>query len=206
MDSTYPGHSVWIRKQRKQFIDEAMSNMKISSFWVVWILLCGFSSLGQGKFATTTGQTSFFSETPTENISAVNKKGQAIITSTGEVAVRMSMKDFVFPNKLMQEHFNENYMESDKYPTATFSGKLDQVPDLGKNGIYEVTTQGKLTIHGVTQNRTFKGKLETKDGKMELTTEFSVALADHNIDVPKIVFVKIAQVVKVKMDFTLLPR
>lgn len=183
-----------------------MSNMKKSLFGIVCLLLSGFSSFGQGKFVTTTGQTSFFSETPAENISAVNKKGQAIITSTGDLAIRMSMKDFVFPNKLMQEHFNENYMESDKYPTATFSGKLDQVPDLGKNGIYEVKAQGKLTIHGVTQNRTFKGKLEAKDGKVGLIVEFSVALADHNIDVPKIVFVKIAQVVKVKIDFTLLSR
>lgn len=183
-----------------------MSSMKIASFWVLGFLLSGFSSFGQGKFITSSGQTSFLSETPVENISAINKKGQAIITSSGDVAIRMSMKDFDFSNKLMQEHFNENYMESDKYPTATFSGKLDQVSDLGKNGIYDVTAQGKLTIHGVSQNRTFRGKLEAKDGKLGLTAEFSVALVDHAIKVPKIVFVKIAQVVKVKMDFLLISR
>jgi polyisoprenoid-binding protein YceI len=183
-----------------------MMCMKMIPFWIVCLLLGGISSFGQGKFMTTSGQTSFFSKTPAENISAVNKKGQAIITSSGEVAIRMNMKDFDFPNKLMEEHFNENYMESDQYPTATFSGKLDQVPDLTKNGSYEVTAQGKFTIHGVTQNRTFKGKLDVKEGKVGLNAEFSVALTDHKIEVPKIVFVKIAQVIKVTIDFTLLAK
>jgi polyisoprenoid-binding protein YceI len=181
-----------------------MINRKRALFGLVGIVLCGFASFGQGTFSTSSGHTSFFSETPTENISAVNRKGQAIITSAGEIAVRMNMREFVFPNKLMQEHFNENYIESDRYPVATFSGKLDQVPDWSKNGNFEVVAQGKLTIHGVTQNRQIKGQLVVKDGKVGLKSVFIVALVDHDIDVPKIVFVKIAQEIQVKLDFTLL--
>ena len=157
-------------------------------------------------YATATGQTSFFSETPAENISAINKKTQAILnTSTGELAIRMNMRDFDFPNELMEEHFNENYMESEKYPTATFRGKVDQAVDYTQNGTYEVSATGAFTVHGVTQNRSLKGQLVVKDKTISISSDFEVALADHKIEVPKIVFMKIAQVIKVKASYQLTP-
>ena len=156
-------------------------------------------------FSTNSGITSFSSETPLENINAENKKSQAILnTSTGEVAVRMNMKDFSFPNKLMQEHFNENYIESDKYPTATFSGKMDKAIDYTKDGEYEASATGKFTVHGVTKTRTIDGKIKVEGGKISMTSNFEVALTDHKIEVPQIVFVKIAQNIQVKAQYVLL--
>jgi polyisoprenoid-binding protein YceI len=159
-----------------------------------------------GMFATAGGNTRFSSETPMENIYAENKKTQVLFnTGTNEIAVRMNMRDFVFPNKLMQEHFNENYMESDKYPTATFSGKLDQAIDFTKDGSYDVSATGSFTVHGVSKNRTIKGNLKVEGGKVVISADFEVALVDHKIDIPQIVFVKIAQSIKVKAAYTLSP-
>jgi len=157
-------------------------------------------------YSTNGGNTRFSSETPLENINAENKKTQAILnTSTGELAIRMSMTDFVFPNKLMQEHFNENYIESAKYPTATFSGKIDKAIDYTKDGEYDASATGKFTVHGVTQTKTISGKMKIESGKISIASNFQVPLTDHKIDVPEIVFVKIAQKIDVKTQYTLAP-
>lgn len=158
-------------------------------------------------FLTQTGETSFFSETPVENIAAVNKKVRSAINpATGDVAVTMQMTDFQFPNKLMQEHFNENYVESEKYPTATFRGKFVEPVDFTKAGTYDVSARGTFTVHGVAQERTLKGKLTVEPGqKLTLLCDFTVALKDHNIDVPKLVFVKVAQVISVKNRYVYAP-
>lgn len=158
-------------------------------------------------FSTSSGQTHFSATTPLEDIEADNKKSQALLNATtGEIAVRMNMKDFVFPNKLMQEHFNENYMESGKYPTATFSGKIDHAPDLSKDGTYDVSATGKFTVHGVTKDKTIRGKLSVSGDKIDLKSEFTVALTDHKIEVPQVVFVKIAQTIKVNATYSLVLR
>lgn len=155
-------------------------------------------------YSTNSGYTSFSSVTPLENVFAEDKKCQAILNiTTGELAIRMNMRDFVFPNKLMQEHFNENYIESDKYPTGTFSGKIDKAIDYTNDGEYDASATGKFTIHGVTQTRTINGKMKIEGGKISLTSDFKVALTDHKIDVPEIVFVKIAQKIDVKTQYTL---
>jgi polyisoprenoid-binding protein YceI len=186
--------------------------MKTHLYCVALIVTLGFillnsQVLAQGIFSTATGNTQFSSETPLENIHAENKKCQAILnTATGEIAIRMNMKDFVFPNKLMQEHFNENYIESDKYPNATFSGKVDKAPDYTKDGTYDVSATGKLTLHGVTKERTIKGKLKVESGKITISSDFEVPLTDHKIEVPQVVFVKIAQVISVKAQYALTPR
>lgn len=155
-------------------------------------------------YSTSSGYTSFSSVTPLENVFAEDKKCQAILNAaTGELAIRMNMRDFVFPNKLMQEHFNENYIESDKYPTATFSGKIDKAIDYTKDGEYDASATGKFTVHGVTQTRTISGKMKIEGGKISINSSFQVALTDHKIDVPEIVFVKIAQKIDVKAQYTL---
>jgi polyisoprenoid-binding protein YceI len=161
----------------------------------------------QGMFATSAGNTQFSSETPLENVNAENKKCQAILnTANNELAIRMNMRDFVFPNKLMQEHFNENYIESAKYPTATFSGKVDNAPDYTKDGQYDVSATGKFTVHGVTKERTIKGKMQIAGDKITITSDFEVPLTDHKIEVPKVVFVKIAQVISVKSQYVLVKK
>jgi polyisoprenoid-binding protein YceI len=169
-----------------------------------------FLVLGQSKaqnlYSTNGGETSFFSSTPVEDISAVNKTVQSILnTTTGEIVVQMAMKQFTFPNKLMQEHFNENYMESEKYPKAIFKGKINEMIDYSKSGTYDISATGDFTIHGIARPRTLKGKLTVAQGSISIMSEFDVSLTDHKIDVPKIVFVKIAQTIKVKNSLVLLP-
>ena len=157
-------------------------------------------------YSTQNGETSFFSETPVESISANNKTvGAFINTSTKEIAISMKMSAFDFPNKLMQEHFNENYMESAKFPVSTFTGKILEAIDFTKNGTYEVTAQGQLTVHGVAQPRDLKGKLIIDNQKIYLTSNFEVKLVNHKIDVPKLVFVKIAEIISVKSKYTFTP-
>lgn len=158
-------------------------------------------------FITQTGETSFFSETPLENISALNKQVAAIInTSTSEVAVRIQNVAFHFPNKLMEEHFNENYMETEKYPNATFKGKIQEVIDYQKEGMYDVTAKGTLEMHGVKQERTLKGKLTVTPNQLTLVCNFDVKLADHKIDIPTLVVTKIAESLTVKNRFVLSPK
>lgn len=165
------------------------------------------TSLSFGQlYSTQSGETSFFSETPVENISGINKTVGAILnTSTKEIAVSMKMTAFDFPNKLMQEHFNENYMESGKFPTGVFKGKIIDDIDFTKNGTYDVTAKGQLTLHGITQARELKGKLIVENQKVTLTSNFDVKLVDHKIDVPKLVFSKIAEVIAVKSKYTFSP-
>ena len=169
-------------------------------------ILVSAQSFGQ-LYITQVGETNFFSETPMENISAVNKTvGSIINTATNEVAVSMRMNSFDFPNKLMQEHFNENYMESGKFSTATFKGKINETIDYTKPGTYDVSATGQFTVHGVAKPKTIKGKLTVEAQKLSLVSDFDVSLTDHNIEIPQLVFVKIAQVIKVKNKFVFLPK
>ncbi|MCF2520281.1 YceI family protein [Dyadobacter sp. CY351] len=181
--------------------------MHLSAMVFVTVLASALPSralLAQGKFGTSTGNTKFSSVTPLENVNAENKKSQVIFnTANNEIAIRMNMREFVFPNKLMQEHFNENYIESEKYPTATFSGKVDNAPDYTKDGQYDVSATGKFTVHGVTKERTIKGRMKIESGKITISSDFEVPLTEHNIEVPQVVFVKIAQVISVKAQYVL---
>ena len=175
----------------------------IKKFLLLALLAIGFQSKAQ-LFMTSTGEVSFFSKTPMEDIDAVNKSVSSIInTATNEVAVQMRITNFVFPNKLMQEHFNENYLESEKYPSATFKGKIKESVNLTVAGTYPISASGSATIHGVTRPIELKGTIVSTGSTLALTCQFEVKLIDYNVKVPKIVFAKIAEVIKVssKMNF-----
>ena len=168
------------------------------------LLFIGFQSKAQ-LFMTTNGEVSIFSKTPMENIDAVNKSVSSIInTATNEVAVQMRITNFVFPNKLMQEHFNENYLESEKFPSATFKGKIKEAIDLTVAGTYPITASGTATIHGVTRPIDLKGTIISTGTSLALTCAFEVKLVDYKVDIPKIVFAKIAEVIKIssKINYT----
>lgn len=157
--------------------------------------------------STLTGAASFFSSTPVEDISAQSKKLLGVLnTKTNELAFSITNTTFDFPNKLMQEHFNEKYMESEKYPASTFKGKINESVDLTKDGEYNVTVTGKLNIHGVEQDRTIPGKIVVKDGKIKVTSDFIVKVADHKIAIPKLVIENIAEEIKVSIGAELLPK
>ncbi len=168
------------------------------------ISLTGFSQiyLANNKAA----QIKFFSTTPVENIDATNDAVTSILnTSTDSVGVKVPINAFIFPKSLMQEHFNENYMESAKYPTAKFSGKINEKVDYTKNGEYKVTCTGTLTIHGVAQPTTISGTLKINEGKVHLDSKFAVKLKDFKIEVPKLVFQNIAESIDVTMTATYSP-
>ena len=202
MDSIFQEFSVLIKMQ----IRHTNKQMKILINILLIILMIQASSFGQ-VFMTLNGQTSFFSETPLENISAENKSTLvALNTTTKEVAVRIQNVAFKFPNKLMEEHFNENYIESEKYPLSVFKGKIVENIDLQKQGTYQVSVKGILDMHGVKQERIIKAQIIVDSESISVTSDFNVKLQDHKIDIPKLVFEKIAESIAIKNKFTLTPK
>lgn len=162
----------------------------------------------KGKlFVFESGHISFFSETPVEDIEAhTHSYAVALNPENRKFAFSVAMTTFEFEKSLMQEHFNENYMESEKYPNATFKGGIEEDIDLSKDGTYSANAKGKLEIHGVTQERTIPVKVEVKEGKIKFNSDFKVKLVDHNIEVPSIVVTNIAEVIDVKVEGVLKPK
>jgi polyisoprenoid-binding protein YceI len=146
----------------------------------------------------------FYSETPIETIKADNKQvNSALDIQTGDFVFKVLIKSFVFEKALMQEHFNENYLESDKFPNATFQGKVTNLSavDFKKEGTYDVTVEGDLTIHGVTKKVTEKGTFTVKAGdKIHGNAKFMVKPADYNIKIPATVMKNIAETIEVTVD------
>ena len=168
-----------------------------------------FGNIAQAqKFMTKNGNISFFSSMPMENIEAHNKQvNSAIDSKTGDFVVKVLIKSFEFEKALMQEHFNENYMESDKFPNATLSGKIKNIADIvfAKDGTYPADVEGKLTIHGVTKDVTEKGTITVKGGKVNAVSTFNVTLADYGIEIPNTVVNNISKTIQVKVDLNLEP-
>lgn len=175
----------------------------------VFVFICAllFTSISSAQiYMAKTCEIVFFSEAPLENIEAKNTAAKPILnTSTNDIAIRVPIKGFVFAKPLMQEHFNENYMESDKYPNGTFKGKINEKIDYTRDGTHKVTVTGKLDIHGVEKDRTLEGTLTIKGGEITLNSKFWVALEDHKITVPKVVFQNIADKILVTINSTLIP-
>ncbi len=121
------------------------------------------------------------------------------------IAFAALMKGFLFPKALMQEHFNENYVESDKYPKATFAGTYTGDVDPAKDGIYNIIAKGNLSLHGVTRFIEVPATMEVKAGRLKGTSDFKIKPADYNIKIPALVKDKIAQQidVAVKIDYNL---
>ncbi len=143
----------------------------------------------------------FFSDGAIEDIDAKNLKAVGSVDAAGKkFAFKVPVKQFVFKKSLMQDHFNENYMESDKYPEASFAGTIVGAFDLSKDGTYPVSADGNLTMHGITQKRAIPATIIVKAGKAALTSKFIVKLIDHKISIPKIMFQKIAEQVEVTIN------
>ena len=160
----------------------------------------------QDVFQSTTGEVSFFSKTPVEDIDATcNKLATALNVKTKKFAFKVTITNFEFKKSLMQEHFNENYMESKKFPKATFEGEITDAVDLTKPGTYNVKAKGKLNIHGVEQERIIDAVVTVSAADIKITSDFKVKLVDHKIEVPKLVFEKIAETIDVSVKTTLKP-
>lgn len=172
--------------------------LRLTPFFA-FILFYAFSSAQVWKSKKDDTRISFFSETPIENIQAESKSALSLIKSDS-VIFTVRNTSFEFEKALMQEHFNENYMESSKYPVSTFKGKINENIDLTKNGTYPVTCTGLLSLHGVSKTYTFKGTITVKGDEVNLKSEFDVKLVDHKIDRPQMVVKNIAEIIRVKVD------
>lgn len=175
---------------------------------LVLILLSGMGIVkAQNLYKTTSSDVNFFSATSMEDIKAKSKEALSIInTLNNEIAVVVGVRTFHFESALMEEHFNENYMESDKYKTAHFKGQVIGGVDYLKDGEYKVKAKGVLNIHGVDKEREISGIITIKNGTIELNSSFDVHLKDHKIKIPKMVIKNIAETIKVTVKSSLIPK
>lgn len=175
-----------------------------SSIWLMaFLFLVQTRGSAQIDFITRNGLIRFNASTPLEDIEAENRQVNALLRpENGSFGVVLLISEFEFPRKLMQEHFNENYLESDRYPKATFSGSVQSpLPDLGNT--CDCLIQGVLSIHGVERPMDTKARIERLEGGYRLRASFIIRPEDHKIEVPRMLFSKIAEEVEVEVDLNL---
>lgn len=158
----------------------------------------------QTVYTSDSSAVAFLSETPIENIKAINHASTAMIEMSSQVVkIQVPIAAFHFDNRLMQEHFQDGYLEPKKFPFATFRGKLSDSLDLSIDTVYQVSATGMLNVHGVDRVHTFSGTLVCQDSVAKLNSEFQIVLADHEVKVPGAVFDSVAKHVKVDVYFRL---
>ena len=178
----------------------------IRLYVIIAILFVTTTNNAQEKFFTKTGNIVFFSETIVEDIKAENNKVLSIIdTTNGDMAISMLMNQFEFPKKLMQEHFNENYIESEKYPKSTFKGNIANFSKIQENKLTKIDVEGKMTIHGVTKEVIIPSTITKKDGEIFMKGKFIIKLKDYKIKIPRIVIKNIAEEIEGTYKFNHLP-
>jgi polyisoprenoid-binding protein YceI len=180
---------------------------KLTIIITACLFLYSSMAKAQGKFYTKTGKISFFSTTSVEDIEAINKSVVALLdTKSGDLQFAVLMKGFEFKKALMQEHFNKDYVESDKFPKGEFKGQVSNNSEINysTNGSYPAKAKGKLTIHGITKDIETSGTITVKDGKVMLNAVFNVLIADYNITVPKLYKDNISKSIKVTVDCPLI--
>ncbi len=150
------------------------------------------------------GKVKFISDAPLEMIKAESNHLTGIVDITNnKFAFSVKLKSFDgFNSALQKEHFHENYMESNKFPAISYTGKLLDKPDLSTDGEYEVRSKGSFNIHGITNERILKNKIKVQNGKVSIESSFNVLLADYNITIPRIVHKKIAEEIQISLTAT----
>ena len=169
------------------------------------LLLFSTQLLAQKKFEIEKGKIDFSSNAVLELISGSDEKVQGLVEpATNNFAFIVNMSGFTgFNSALQKEHFNEKYLETDKFYQATFSGAFIDPIDYTKDGVYKVRAKGFLTVHGVKKIRTIPGTVTIEKGKMNIDSDFNIMLADHDIKIPEIVSQKIATEIFIKLKFFL---
>jgi polyisoprenoid-binding protein YceI len=178
--------------------------MKKIILWVGLGLLIGSTATAQ-KYVSDTGSITFFSDASIEDIKATNSKVTSLLNiASGDWVFSVPMTEFKFDKKLMEEHFNEKYVESEKYPKAIFSGKLIGFSPEA-TGKQQVRAVGKLSIHGVSKEIDVPGTIQVTDLKLAADARFVIKLDEYNIERPKILWKNIAEEVEVTVTFTYKP-
>ena len=158
------------------------------------------------KYRSESSSITFFSEATIEDITAANEKASSLFNAgTGEVAYIVPISNFEFDKSLMKQHFNEKYMESDKFPNALFKGKITGY-DAGSASLQNVRAEGILTIHGQSKKINVPGTFQFQNGMVRMNSSFIVELADYKIKIPKLLWQNIAERVEVKIDFSYKPQ
>jgi hypothetical protein len=175
--------------------------MKSLILFFTFIFLASISS-AQEKFYTKSGIIIFESDAPLEKIRAENRRVVSVFDKeSGQIEFSLLIRSFEFKKALMQEHFNEEYMESDKFPKAVFKGNVENPSSLNfkKDGVYPVKVSGSLTMHGVTNSISTEAKFIVKNGKVSAEANFSVKVADYEIKIPSLMARNIAEVIEIKV-------
>jgi len=175
--------------------------MKKLSGIVILLFIVTAWSTGQ-QYYSKTGRVTFVSDAPLEKIEAHNNNGYVVFdAATGNIEWSVLIKGFQFVKALMQDHFNENYMESQKFPKGIFKGTVTNMKDvhLDKDGDYTVDVKGQLTLHGVTKPFNPTGHVIVKNGVITSTSNFDIVVEDFDIEIPKVVKDNIAKTVKVSV-------
>lgn len=163
------------------------------------------TAFSQERFFTKNGRVSFEAGTDLEDINAVNNGASSVFdTSTGQIECAVLIKGFEFKRALMQEHFNENYMESDKYPKAVFKGKVTNIDKVNfrEDGTYALKIKGFLEIHGTKKEIETNGIMNIAGGAVKANTAFTVLISDYNISIPGLVKDKISKTANIRMECT----
>jgi YceI-like domain len=181
---------------------------KLIIFSSFLLLLSFITNAPQTDFKVSTGSISFRSDAPLELIKAQSSELKGLFfPEKKQFAFIVNIKSFKgFNSPLQQEHFNENYLESNKFATASFEGKIIEDIDFTKDGVYTVRTKGNLTVHGVVQERIIKSEITIKNPGIRIKSNFTVLLADHNIPIPKVVNEKLASEIKVEVKADLVKK
>lgn len=177
--------------------------MKTTLLSLICVIVLSAKLIAQNSFLERNGNISFFSKAPAENIEAQNHEVSSVLNiKTGELAFSVLIKSFKFRKALMQAHFNESYLESDKYPKSKFTGSITNLDrmNFNKNGVYPVVVEGNLTMHGVTRKIKSNATITVTNLKINATADFQVNLKDYNIKIPAIVRQKIAEVIDVRVS------
>jgi hypothetical protein len=178
--------------------------VKIVVFASLFLIASAFTLKTDGlKYLTKNGKVSFFSTTGLEDIAAENNKVSSILDSkSGKIVIEVLINSFRFKKALMEEHFNENYMESTKFPKAKFDGKIDNLSEVNfsKDGTYKTMVSGNLTIKDKTNAVKTTSTLTVKGGKLNGKTKFKILLADYNVVIPSVVKDKIDKEMEISAD------
>ena len=185
-----------------------LNGMKRALFMLITILITSVSLFAQDKYFTKTGKLSFYSKAPLEDIEAINKSVIVVLDAkSGNLQFSMLMKGFEFEKAMMEEHFNESYAETDKYPKAEFKGQILNNSGINytNDGVYNAKVKGILIIHGEAKEVESNGKLYIKGGKLVADAKFNIQLSDFKINIPSLVKDKISNTVQISVDCAMEP-
>jgi len=164
-----------------------------------------FQEPNSEKFIINNSNITFYSYAPIENIEAKNTNAIGVVDfSTREFIIKIPMNKFDFPNNLMEKHFNDSYLETEKFPNCIFKGTLSKSNDELEIGTNELVAQGKLELHGISNDFQIPLNINIDTDSINIVSNFEITLDDYKIKIPKLLFKNIAEIIEIKVNATLI--